>query len=244
LSNKTLNKIDAVVNDFEGKTIDVLKAKADGAFSFVLKQFGLQQVQVSEFKPNAPLEPKDSASDVKELRGTDKGISNMHTGETGKPPMSVMGTPIFADVKLSHTKTVDYTLGPEEQTETVHLLWCLCEVQQTKNIVKTKVQGRDGEVKEYISDGDYQVTLRGAFSNTFMQTYPKEMVKRLIKLCKVKEPLKVTSEYLLMFDIHELVIEDYKFSQEEGKQNVQKFELSCSSDVPLILKKKRNVSNR
>jgi hypothetical protein len=77
-----------------------------------------------------------------------------------------------------------------------------------------------------------------------MQTYPKEMVKRLIKLCKVKEPLKVTSEYLLMFDIHELVIEDYKFSQEEGKQNVQKFELSCSSDVPLILKKKRNVSNR
>lgn len=244
LNNKTLNKLDAAKNEFEAKTINKLEAKADQVFTFVLEQFGLQQLKVNEFKPGEQLEPKDSASKVDGFRRSDKGVSNMHSAEDGKPPMSILGTPIFADVILSNTKRVDYTLAPEQQTESVHLLWCLCEVNQTKNIVKTKVQGRDGDVKEYISDGDYMVTLRGAFSNTFMQSYPKEMVKRLIKMCKIKSALKVTSEYLLMFDIYELVVEDYKFSQEEGKQNIQKFELSCSSDSPLILNKKRNVSNR
>ncbi|HMO63296.1 MAG TPA: DUF6046 domain-containing protein [Ferruginibacter sp.] len=242
LNVKNLAALEAAEIKAAALTTDKLEAAADRAFNFVLKEFGLEKVNARVFKTDT--EPADSADDANEFLFTDKGSANMHTGEGRRAPMSPLGTPVFADVILKHSKKVDYTLGVEERTESIHLLWCLCEVHQTKNIVKTKVQGRDGEVKEYISDGDFMVTLRGAFSSTFMQAYPKDIIKRLINICLIKEPLAVTSEFLQLFGIRELVIEEYKFNQVEGKQNVQKFELMCSSDVPLILKKKNNVRNR
>lgn len=213
-----------------------------GYFAFVLSSFGLQRLKVHEYKEGKALEVKEGQfNDATGYEYTDKGQLNMHTGKDGQPPMSILGTPVFSDLKLTSTRHIDFALGPEDVSETVHLLWALVEVQQNKNIVKTKVQGRDGEVKEYISDGDYSITIRGAFADTFKKSYPKDAVKKLIRMCKVKEALKVTSEYLLMFDVHQLVIESFRFSQEEGKQNIQKFELHCSSDEPLILKKKRGV---
>ena len=37
----------------------------------------------------------------------------------------------------------------------------IIEVNQTKNIITTPIQGRDGTVKEFISRGDYLITLSG-----------------------------------------------------------------------------------
>jgi hypothetical protein len=239
-------KLDATVGKALNKVGDKLEAKADAVFNFVLNKFGLQKTNVQVFEPSYSnnekvtkgAEPNDSTSVASGFRNTDRGKLNMHTGTAEAAPLSILGTPIFADVILSHSEKKE---GKDVVGEEVHLLWCLCEVTQTKNIVKTVVQGRDGTVKEYISDGDYIVSLKGAFSSTFMQSYPKDITKRLISICKKKAPLKVTSEFLLMFDIHELVIDEFTFDQVEGKQNVQKFDIKCCSDTPLILKQKQGV---
>jgi Domain of unknown function (DUF6046) len=239
-------KLDATVGKALNKVGDKLEVKADAVFNFVLNKFGLQKTNVQVFEPSYSnnekvvkgADPNDSANAATGFRNTDRGKLNMHTGTAEAAPMSILGTPIFADVILSHSIKVE---GKDVVDEEVHLLWCLCEVTQTKNIVKTVVQGRDGTVKEYISDGDYIVSLKGAFSSTFMQSYPKDITKRLISICKKKAPLKVTSEFLLMFDIAELVIDEFTFDQVEGKQNVQKFDLKCCSDTPLILKQKQGV---
>jgi Domain of unknown function (DUF6046) len=239
-------KLDATVGKALNKVGDKLEAKADAVFNFVLNKFGLQKTNVQVFEPSYSnnekvtkgAEPNDSTSVATGFRNTDRGKLNMHTGTAEAAPLSILGTPIFADVILSHSEKKE---GKDVVGEEVHLLWCLCEVTQTKNIVKTVVQGRDGTVKEYISDGDYIVSLKGAFSSTFMQSYPKDITKRLISICKKKAPLKVTSEFLLMFDIHELVIDEFTFDQVEGKQNVQKFDIKCCSDTPLILKQKQGV---
>ncbi|MBS1641543.1 MAG: hypothetical protein JSR11_03610 [Bacteroidetes bacterium] len=237
--NKALSALDAKKKELEAKATEFVKGKADNYFKFVLNSFGLKNVKATEYKAGSSLDSKNS--DVgSNFSYQDKGVPNMHTGAT-TPPTSVLGTPVFADVILSKTTKIDYSYGSEVVKKEVHLMWALLDVSQTKNIVKTAIQGRDGTVKEYISDGDYMVTIRGAFSSTFKLTYPKELVANLIKLCKEKTALDVTSEYLLMFGIHQLVIDSYKFSQEEGKQNIQKFELQCSSDVPLILKKQKSV---
>lgn len=201
-----------------------------GYFSFVLSQFGLSRVKVEEFKPGKPLKNDEDTSGGN-FKIIDRGQSNMHTGPEGQPPMSPLGTPVFSDMQLRGSKSA----------AAIHLLWVLLEVNQTKNIVRTNVQGRDGSVKEYISDGDYIINIRGAFVDTFKDTYPKDVVTKMIRICQLKEPLYVTSEYLCMFNIDAVVVDSFKFAQEEGKQNIQRFELTCSSDVPLELKKKQGV---
>ena len=39
------------------------------------------------------------------------------------------------------------------------------EISNTRNIVKTDIQGRDGSVKEFINNGDYQISIKGILSN-------------------------------------------------------------------------------
>lgn len=208
-------------------------------YRFVLNAFGLQFVKTQIYRPGEQLQaPENEDSSLKyTVQHTDKGQPNMSnnraTGDLLRPggtgqPISPLGTPVWSDLIL-HKQETDIEEG-------VQLIWCLTEVQQTKNIVKTPIQGKNGTVKEYISAGDYQVTLRGAITRTFKSNYPLEEMRRFLDLLKDNRALKVVSPYLLQYEIHELVVEDYKMGQEEGKQNMQRFEIRCLSDDPLLLK--------
>jgi Domain of unknown function (DUF6046) len=211
-------------------------------YRFILSAFGLDLLRTTIYQPGKPIEPKQAGGFTATI--TDKGEPNMHTGfstgknlrpvKSGKQAVSPLGTPVYSDMILFKRT--------EQETNGIHLTWCITEVEQSKNIVKTAPQGWDGTVKEYISKGDYIVTLRGAISNTFMSNYPKEEMKIFLDLLNQNVALKVTSEFLLQFKIYELVVDNYKMGQESGKQNIQTFEITCSSDRPLLLKKK-NVSS-
>ena len=45
------------------------------------------------------------------------------------------------------------------------ILCAVIEISNTRNIVKTEIQGRDGTVKEFINNGDYQISIKGILSN-------------------------------------------------------------------------------
>lgn len=195
--------------------------------SFILQSFGLEHVKAAIYPPGKPLESGHtdvSAATKKEIAAANY---NMSTMEGGKAPVSMLGTPVFADVILE-----------DADKNRIQLLWALLDVNQQKNIVKTAVQGRNGTVKEYVSDGDYQVSIRGGLFAEYSNAYPKEEVATLIKIMQSNKALKVTSEYLLQFQIYELVVENYSFSQKQGVQNVQLFDIKTVSDFPIELKKK------
>lgn len=208
-------------------------------YRFVLSAFGLQYVRTQAYQPGKELKPAETESSFT-TTGNDKGEPNMHSGfsrtegisaiKTGLQPISDLGTPVFSDVLL-HKQD-------QQEFEGVQLVNCLVEVEQSKNIIRTTVQGRNGTVKEYISDGDYIINLKGAITRTFKSNYPKEEMIQFLELLKQNKSLKVLSEYLLMFGVYEVVVDRYKMGQESGSQNMQKFEINCSSDVPLLLKKK------
>lgn len=139
---------------------------------------------------------------------------------------SWLGTPIFADVVL-----MDSNSGIILSLETV-----LVEVRNKKNIVKTPVQGLTGTFKEFISNGDYEITIRGGLFNINPFQYPKEAATNLIKLCNAQNELHVQSDFLNLFDVYDLVIEDSRFIQRAGNQSNQLFELKCVSDIPVELK--------
>lgn len=201
-----------------------------------LSAMALDVAKTVSYRPGRQLQQGEDADYNPEIKKT--GTPDMHNnfavgdlltpGARGKQPVSKLGTPVFADVILFR--------DGEDETTGVQLVWVLCTVDQPKNIAKTQILGKDGSDKEYMSEGDYNVTLRGAISRTFESNYPREEMERLIQLLKEKKSLNVTSKYLMQFGIYMLAVEGYTFSQEAGKQNLQRFEIRCSSDRPLILK--------
>jgi hypothetical protein len=110
----------------------------------------------------------------------------------------------------------------------------LFEVNYPKNIIATPIQGRDGTVKEYISDGDFQINIKGVLfapNNTF----PLDDFVSLIKVVKAPVPIKVNSWYLQKFGIYNLVITSSSFWQQPGKFSQQAFEISALSDSTIEL---------
>ncbi len=118
------------------------------------------------------------------------------------------------------------------------------EVYSRKHIVETKLAGSDGSLVEIISFQNWALKIRGYVvdeSGSFSREYgyyPAAKLKEQIKLFRKNQALKVTSEYLLLFDIHYLVLTDVKFPSMEGYENVFAYEFDAISDKPveLILK--------
>ena len=138
---------------------------------------------------------------------------------------SWMGTPVFADITLMDPET-----GNNITLETV-----LMEVKNKKKIVKTAVEGLAGTFKEFISLGDYDITIRGGLFNINPFKYPKEAMDNLLKICNAENTLHVQSDFLNLFEVYDLVIEDMRFIQRAGQQSNQLFELKCISDTPVQL---------
>lgn len=151
-------------------------------------------------------------------------VNQMNSAGDDTQLVSYLGTPVFADLIL---KTGDADEG-------LQLLTVLIEVSQSKNIVTTAVQGLSGTVKEYISDGDYQLNIKGALVNQFSE-YPLDDAQKLVELFQFQNALQCVSPFLQLFGIYNLVVTDYRLPQQEGFQNVQLFECNAISDKPIEL---------
>lgn len=195
-------------------------------FSFLLQDFGLNNVRPLLFKSGTNLKVKQDAVTI-----TAKPFEDLEYNMTtdGKPVLSYLGTPIFCDVILETSQKG----GPQLKLTDVMVL-----VNMQKNIVKTTVKGRSGTVKEYIADGDFDIRLMGRLTQPFSRAYPKDQMIDMISLVRASESLKVTSELLQMFGIFEIVVERYSFPQKEGFQNIQLFDLQCCSDEPIQLQRR------
>lgn len=165
---------------------------------------------------------------------------------------SYLGTPVYANLVFQHGNY--FELKDINQTNAIPydglvIQTVLIEVTQTKNIITTALQGRDGTVKEYISMGDYAITLTGGIigESDYDESkktggikdignyYPETDVTKLINICNVPESLTITSEFLTLFGIENVVITDYSIPQREATRDMQPFQISMLSDFPIEL---------
>ncbi len=116
----------------------------------------------------------------------------------------------------------------------VKLYTMILVVDGTKNIVKTPIQGLNGTIKEYISDSDDVVVMKGKI-NGKNGVHPFDQVKALHKLLKAPVAVKVISKWLQNLDIDTLVVESFHLPQEEGGYSYQSFEITFSTDFPIEL---------
>lgn len=150
--------------------------------------------------------------------------------------VTYLGTPVYSNlIFLAEGANIGNptTLNPDEGKRDLRIDTVLMTVDQTKNIVKTAIQGRNGTVKEYISDGDYMINIKGAIVSPYPLQYPQDDVDLLIRYMKVNTQIGVASFFLQLFGISDIVIEKYRIAEKLGSRNEVPFEIDAISDTPL-----------
>lgn len=113
-------------------------------------------------------------------------------------------------------------------------------VSLQKEIVSTALVGRKGSVKEYISDGDYQLSMSVGIVATgdggeIIDQYPERAVEQLRKILEIGEALEVHSVFLELFGITHIVVTGFSAGQ-MTQWNRQEIEITAVSDTPYIIK--------
>ena len=104
---------------------------------------------------------------------------------------------------------------------------------RTKQIVTTQVVGMSGTVKEYISDGDFDINIavgiQGVEDGKVANVYPEEGLRELRKFLEVDKPISVQSAFFDIFEINRLVVKSYSLTQ-GTESNYQELTISALSD--------------
>lgn len=159
---------------------------------------------------------------------------------------NLSGTPVF-DAVIFKNPGGNFTLGQFNDTnsqsgsgqitdEDLVLPIALITATQEKNIVRTKIQGRNGTVKEYISDDDWNINIKGVLVGDNSNKRPVDELKKLDKFRSSPLALDVISNFLDDLKVYTVVITSATYEQREGMRNVYDFNINCYSDEPFELK--------
>lgn len=107
----------------------------------------------------------------------------------------------------------------------------LISIAGKNEIIKRSVAKSDkrGTIKERWSEADVQISIQGSFIHPDIYTYPSQNVTDLTNLIRQKTAIEVQNELLQLLDVHQIVIEDYKFPFSKG-ENVQNYNIEAVSD--------------
>ncbi|MET3536676.1 DUF6046 domain-containing protein [Chryseobacterium limigenitum] len=182
--------------------------------------------------------------------------------QTSKPliPKDKM-EPYFSEIPDNMgVPTLSNLIITNKAKDTFEFVDCIITINQEKNIVTTPLQGRDGTIKEYISKGDFNISIMLGIVNyediyipniisglgtevTYASAeYPLDRIKEFQKILESEETLTVHSEFLSIFKIYSAVIKSYSLEQETFG-NRQSIKIEMLSDYPyeIQLKEQKDV---
>lgn len=106
-------------------------------------------------------------------------------------------------------------------------------LSQHRKIVTTDVQGMDGTVKEYINNGDYELTVQGTLAVPGYN-FPKDAINELRAYMEARVPIPIVSSYLNSMNIYDIVITEWSL-QWAGYINAVPYKFTALSDMPIEL---------
>lgn len=196
----------------------------------VLKtQFNLQNVNTITVKQDPIIIIPEPIGALDEINFYKKQI----TTEDQKLYDSKLGTPVLTNLVIEAAQYTDEN-GTTRNFPRLTFDTVLMTVANSKEIVKSKMQGRRGTVKQYIALGDYDVTINGIITGS-NGVYPKQDVSDLKNMLEANIALNVSSWWLQIWDVDQIVVEDYEIPQISGGYSYQPFSIRASSDQPIEL---------
>lgn len=105
------------------------------------------------------------------------------------------------------------------------------QVSSKNNVVLTVVQGRDYSRKEFISAGDFEISISGKITSKYPDIYPEAEVSKFLKLMQYKGVINCDNTILRQFKISQIIIQSYNFSSSDCR-NIQPYTISCVAVEP------------
>lgn len=105
------------------------------------------------------------------------------------------------------------------------------QVSSKNNIVLTTVQGRNYTRKEFISGGDFEITINGKITSKYPDVYPEVEVSKFLKLMQFKGVLNCDNTILRQFNIEQMIVLNYSLGTSDCR-NVQPYTLTCVAVEP------------
>ena len=193
----------------------------------ILKSRGLEKLQAKFFKVNeAKLQEEQSTF-----------------GENSPDIQSIFGHPLFDTFQFLATQFDDLEGNNIVIGAPIILESVLIEVNQTKKVVITEVQGANGNIKEYINPGDYEISLTGMIVGKNANQPPDLNLRNALeKLLNAPVALPVTSNFMDFLKINSVVVMSFRFNQIEGTRNAIGISVTMLSDVAYEIRYKEAQS--
>jgi hypothetical protein len=147
---------------------------------------------------------------------------------------SLLGTPIMDTLRFEQGSYVDQA-GERRTWPQVDLDTAIITVSQRKNIVITPVQGYAGTVKQYISPGDFELSVQAAIISPYSRVFPADELAQLRAVLEAPVALEVSSRFLAIWGITNIVVTSFQLNQIEGYANQIILSLAGLSDRPVEL---------
>ncbi len=116
-------------------------------------------------------------------------------------------------------------------------------VDRSKNIIRTKVQGRDGDVNEFISNGDYNLNIAGLIVSPDQLVFPEERLRTLLEIDDFAGSVAIASRFLSIFGIQNIVIDRIEVQQQAGFYHQVPFVMAARSEDPIELQIQSDASS-
>lgn len=118
-------------------------------------------------------------------------------------------------------------------------------ISSKNNIILTTVQGRDFTRKEFISGGDYEITINGKITSKYPDVYPEGEVSKFLKLMQYKGVIDCDNTILRQLKISRLIIQSYNIPSTDYR-NIQPYSITCvavepSENINIVLSEAEQV---
>lgn len=165
-----------------------------------------------------------------------KGSPELKTYQPDKSKLSTspLGTPVMQDITFGSVTYTDFITKQSTTTQPLTLINILLTVSQSKKIVTTEIQGRNGTVKEYIGMDDFEIQINGILTGT-NGSHPADQIISLQRMLTARVTTSVTCDYLLNLGIQNIVVKDFTYQQDAGGYSTQNFSITCLSDEDVTL---------
>lgn len=148
-------------------------------------------------------------------------------------PRAINGKVVYESLILSYEAEDPYTFYDRMDnttcTTSTVLFYDLApqiNVQSDKNVILTKVQGRDYSRKEIVAGGDMSFTVNGVMVDKKRGNYPAEQVKYFLDVMQYGGVLSVNNILFNNYGVYKVLITGFSMQQPEGK-NMQPYSFNC-----------------